>query len=343
MRIHPDLTYMLNLQNIRTDPREGRWEAHRLIDEPIIHADLDSSIGENIQGPSLVRVPDWIPDPLGRYYLYFADHKGKYIRLAYADQLEGPWSIHAPGALHLRDSCFPVELARNASKSKSDSPISKMKLPHKLEYEQSETHIASPDVHVDRTNQKIVMYFHGLEDYGKQVSRCATSTNGLDFITQPTILSPSYLRVLPRESTFFATTMPGVFYRSKSWFGPFESIGRFFNPNCRHMALCLNQDVLYVFWTEVGDAPEQIKVSWFDLETPTDELEQFDHGVLLEPDLQWEGADEPLEPSVRSVAYGLKNQLRDPAIYVEDDVPYLLYAGGGESAIGIARLEWKGS
>jgi len=26
-----------------------------------------------------------------RYYLYFADHKGDYIRLAYAEALMGPW------------------------------------------------------------------------------------------------------------------------------------------------------------------------------------------------------------------------------------------------------------
>ena len=48
----------------------------RLVDRPIIQQGIDASIGENIQGPSLIRVPDWVQDPLGRYYLYFADHKG---------------------------------------------------------------------------------------------------------------------------------------------------------------------------------------------------------------------------------------------------------------------------
>ena len=43
---------------------------------PIIAADKDPSIGENIQGPSLVRAPGWLDEPLGRYLLYFADHKG---------------------------------------------------------------------------------------------------------------------------------------------------------------------------------------------------------------------------------------------------------------------------
>jgi hypothetical protein len=86
----------------------------RLIDRAIIGPDLHPSIGRNIQGPSLIRVPDWIESPLGRYYLYFADHKGAYIRLAFADELKGPWQIHEPGSLQIVDSYFlttPPELS----------------------------------------------------------------------------------------------------------------------------------------------------------------------------------------------------------------------------------------
>jgi len=50
----------------------------RLLNRPIIGPDLHQNIGANIQGPSLIRVPDWVPNPIGRYYLYFADHKGSY-------------------------------------------------------------------------------------------------------------------------------------------------------------------------------------------------------------------------------------------------------------------------
>ena len=80
----------------------------RLLDRPIIGPDSDPSIGVNIQGPSLIRVPKGVPDKRGAYYLYFADHKGTYIRLAYADVLTGPWSIHVPGSLSLADSRFPT-------------------------------------------------------------------------------------------------------------------------------------------------------------------------------------------------------------------------------------------
>ena len=69
----------------------------RFEESPIIRPDMDERMGANVQGPSLIRVPVWISEPLGRYYLYFADHKGSYIRLAYADRLPGPWRMHTPG------------------------------------------------------------------------------------------------------------------------------------------------------------------------------------------------------------------------------------------------------
>src|SRR4051812_13555106 len=81
----------------------------RLGDGPIIGPWTHPSIGANIQGPSLIRVPDWVEDRLGDYYLYFADHKGSYIRLAYADRVTGPWRVHPPGSLQLAQSGFLVE------------------------------------------------------------------------------------------------------------------------------------------------------------------------------------------------------------------------------------------
>ena len=90
----------------------------RLAHGPIIGPELHSSIGTNIQGPSLIRVPDWIEDRFGAYYLYFADHKGSYIRLAYADHLAGPWR-NPPGTCssrsrvpHSSAHCFSSDEAR---------------------------------------------------------------------------------------------------------------------------------------------------------------------------------------------------------------------------------------
>jgi hypothetical protein len=89
----------------------------RLVDGPIISPDLHPSIGRNIQGPSLIRAPDWIEGRRGDYYLYFADHKGRYIRLAYADQLAGPWTIYPPGSLQLEQSGFLTNHRRSRRSS----------------------------------------------------------------------------------------------------------------------------------------------------------------------------------------------------------------------------------
>jgi acetylornithine/succinyldiaminopimelate/putrescine aminotransferase len=61
----------------------------------------------------------------------------------------------------------------------------------------------------------------------------------------------------------------------------------------------------------------------------------------MRPERAWEGANLPVEPSIRSVAYGPVNQLRDPAIFEENGRVFLLYAVAGESGIAIAELHFE--
>jgi len=72
----------------------------------IISPDTHPQVGTNIQGPTVIRVPAWVEDPLGTYLLYFADHKGDHIRLAYAEHIAGPWIVYDGGCLALADSRF---------------------------------------------------------------------------------------------------------------------------------------------------------------------------------------------------------------------------------------------
>ena len=314
----------------------------RLVDRPIISPESHPSIGGNIQGPSLIRMPDWIAGRLGDYYLYFADHKGSYIRLAYADRLDGPWTIHAPGSLRLDQSHFltapptvsPAQLARFEARWRTSGS----RMSHDLLAEITTPHIASPDVHVDPDRRQIVMYFHGLDDVGTQVSRVATSTNGIDFVAEPQILGPSYLRAFRRAGVTYALTMPGRFYRSADGFRDFAPGPSLFNPRMRHAALLRRGAELLVFWTQVGDAPERILVSRIDLSGDWLGWRDAPPREVLRPEYDWEGADAPLVPSVRSTAYGHVNQLRDPAIFEENGRVYLLYAVAGESGIAIAEV-----
>src|ERR1035441_4007062 len=52
----------------------GARRATRLPENPIVVPASSETLGDNINGPSLIRVPNWVDHPLGRYYLYFAHH-----------------------------------------------------------------------------------------------------------------------------------------------------------------------------------------------------------------------------------------------------------------------------
>lgn len=314
----------------------------RLVDGPIISRATHPSIGVNIQGPSLIRVPDWVEDRLGTYYLYFADHKGSYIRLAYADALTGPWWVHPPGSLHLAESGFlteaPVPSAEELAAFEARHRANGAAISHDLLSEITTPHIASPDVHVDAARRRIVMYFHGLEGVGHQVTRVATSANGIDFAARPEVLGRSYFRVFQHEGMTYGLAMPGQLYRSRDGLTGFEPGPVLFNPNMRHAAVLRRGDDLLVFWTQVGDVPEQILLSRIDLAGDWSRWTDGAPVPVLRPERSWEGADAPLVPSVRSTAYGTVNQLRDPAIFEEAGRVYLLYAVAGESGIAIAEV-----
>lgn len=315
----------------------------RLGDGPIIGPGLDASIGENIQGPSLIRVPDWVARPLGRYYLYFADHKGSYIRLAYAEHVEGPWAVHRPGSLHLAGSRFlvvpPAVTPAQLVAAEARMAQAGMAISHDVLAEITTPHIASPDVHIDDANRRIVMYFHGLEDVDTQVSRVALSADGIAFEARPEVIGRSYMRIFRHDGWFYALTMPGRISRSRDGLADFEAGPLLFEPTMRHAALRKRGNRLDVFWTRVGEAPERILLSSIDLNGDWMGWRDGPATELLRPELEWEGAMAPLVPSMRSTAHGRVNQLRDPAIFEEEGRVFLLYAVAGESGIALAEVE----
>ncbi|MEE8129751.1 MAG: hypothetical protein V3T48_05660, partial [Vicinamibacterales bacterium] len=146
--------------------------------------------------------------------------------------------------------------------------------------------------------------------------------------------------VFQHDGYTYAMSMPGQFYRSRNPLGGFEAGPRLFNPSMRHAALLQQGDTLLVFWTQVGQVPEHIKLSTIDLSGDWMNWSETDGVEVLRPEHDWEGADAPLEPSVRSTAYGHVNQLRDPAIFEDADSGrvFLLYAVAGESGIAIAEV-----
>ena len=73
------------------------------------------------------------------------------------------------------------------------------------------------------------------------------------------------MRVFQHDGYTYAMSMPGQLYRSRNPLGGLEAGPRLFNPNMRHAALLKRGDTLLVFWTQVGQVPEHIKLSTIDI------------------------------------------------------------------------------
>ncbi|MDB5273018.1 MAG: hypothetical protein JWO58_1385 [Chitinophagaceae bacterium] len=310
---------------------------------PIISADLIPGVeGENINGPSLIKVPDWLPNKLGKYYLYFAHHKGKHIRLAYADDLNGPWKIYQPGTLKITD-CKTCEFGL---------PNVQQSVKHKGAEtgDDAVTHVASPDVHIDDAHKQLVLYFHcPIVDstHKGQYTLRATSSDGIHFKADSTVLGYSYFRVFQWKDHYYSISRAGLLARSKDGISAFEE-----GPNpfskiqskenyLRHAAVAVKGDTLLVFYSRIGDAPERILLSYIPLKgdwktwTPTEPV------TVVEPQTVFEGADQPITKSAPGLYYGKVRELRDPAVFRENNKWYLLYTISAESGIAIGELKMK--
>ncbi|MXW24899.1 MAG: hypothetical protein F4Z77_01145 [Dehalococcoidia bacterium] len=310
--------------------------AIRLADGPIIHPHLEGLAGDNINGPSLIRAPQWLAGTeagrLGEYYLYFAHHKGRHIRLAHADRLTGPWTVYAPGTLQLEESHFPATLDEFAPE-----------LAESITAGQVYPHVASPDVQVDNKAGQVRLYYHGQLADGRQVSRVALSKDGVHFEAREEVLSTSYLRMIRLDDIegpgWYGMSMPGIVYRSADGLGAFEQGPQLFPDTMRHCALLRRGDTLWVFWSNVGDTPERILASPVVLRGDWRGWAAGPAREVLRPERDWEGAHLPVAPSVRGYAPEPVNELRDPAIFEEGGRAWLLYAVQGEHGIAIAELQ----
>ena len=293
----------------------------RLKKNPIISPDmLEGDDGANINGPSLIEVPSWVPNAMGRFYLYFAHHKGQYIRMAYSNSIEGPWSVYSKGTLGL-----------------GQCP-------------QCRDHIASPDVHVDEIAKKIRMYFHGVhQQTGRQLTFIAESQDGLSFEVLPNPIANFYFRAVRWRDLWIGMSKGGHVYLSKDPLGPFKMLSKpaFSMSNAlanasgdvRHVALSVECNTLNVFFSRIGDRPERILHGTIDLTKPLNKWVISKFKEILRPLEAWEGAHQPLEFSTSGQSPFPENALRDPAFFHLNGIKYLLYTVMGEMGIAIVRLD----
>lgn len=290
----------------------------RTENNPVIYADmpgLEDELGENINGPSVIKVPSWIKDPLGKYYMYFAHHRGQYIRLAYADDPEGPWKIYEPGVLKLEETvCIK--------------------------------HIASPNVIIEEGSKSIRMYFHGPSPtQNGQQSFIATSLDGLNFKASDVQLGLPYFSVFRYDGYYYAIGKrrdeTGVLYRSKDGITPFEE-GPSIIPKIRHSSLAVDGDYLYIYYSRIGDRPERILMSVAKLDKDSWlNWRASEPKEVIRPETTYEGADLPISTSKIGPVDRRIHELRDPGLFLDERGNYLYYSIAGESGIAVAKFDDK--
>eukprot|EP01102_Stenamoeba_stenopodia_P019396 TRINITY_DN7312_c0_g1_i1.p1 TRINITY_DN7312_c0_g1~~TRINITY_DN7312_c0_g1_i1.p1 ORF type:complete len:467 (-),score=93.28 TRINITY_DN7312_c0_g1_i1:434-1834(-) len=334
------------------------FRVKRLDHNPIITdamKNLEGERGENINGPSLLYVPSWVQQPLGRYYLYFGHHAGSDIRMAYSNDLvKGPWRV-------LKDGCITVD--------DTPGPMG---------------HIASPEVLVDHSNQQIILYFHGdrrnreneigggrMWSQYPQITLVATSSDGLAFqILSTPPLAPPYLRVFQWGGHFYGIVKDlengGLLLRSRDGQTPFE-VGPSIINRMRHAAVLLCEDVVYIFFSRLWDSPERLLYTKLLLSSSSrsstnnnntlhfseeEEKQKQDREwrywkeddeaiELLTPEMEWEGGLLPVEAGTPGGVFSEVHALRDPCVFFDPRSAslYLLYTVKGEKGIAIAQLE----
>ena len=327
--------------------RGAEIRATRFKENPLITLAMSRSIGDNANGPTVIRVPAWVRRPLGRYYMYFAHHTGQFIRLAYADSIRGPWKIHEPGVLKVEATAF-----YRPQPDPRDSPSG------------AYTHLASPEVFVDDARQRIIMWTHGMWTDGQrwpeqrtealawfkqhgyaQFTQASESTDGLTFTSRPAITRQSYLRVFRHQDQFYGMARLGQLLRARTALDAFDLGGDPFrgtpySGRVRHVALLPDADLLNIFFTAIGDAPERIYHTTMDIRGDWREWRVGDTTEVLSPDEPYECVNLPNEKSAVGEIDHPARQLRDPAVFRESGRTYLFYTFCGEQGIAGAEVNF---
>ena len=289
----------------------------------IISKNIQTGAGNNINGPCCIKVPPWCVSHFGKFYLYFADHAGSHIKLAYADKISGPWTLYEGGVLDL------------------------------AAFTDAYDHVASPDICIDSAKNELRLYFHARshKHAREQWTFAATSSDGLNFrpaTDEP--LAPFYLKLFLWDGKFYGMSKGGNLWCSSDGLSPFKPGGNPFNRSLsaefwhnqpgsiRHVGLHLEEDTLVVYFSRIGDAPERIFRNRIDLKPDWEDWTACSLEEVLRPEFDYEGVNLPVTISTYGAATQPENALRDPHLLLYMNEKYLFYSVCGEQGIAVSRL-----
>jgi len=102
----------------------------------------------------------------------------------------------------------------------------------------------------------------------------------------------------------------------------------------RHVAVLVQGNALYVFFSAIGDAPERILLSTIALNGDWRDWRASAPVEVLAPREKYECIDLPKVASQVGESEGPERALRDPALFEENGKVFLFYTICGEQGIG---------
>ena len=290
---------------------------------------------DNIMFPCVIRVPPWVRQRKGEFYMYYAAHSGKSIFVAAADRPEGPWKPLPNPVLTIDRTPFP-------------------------------NHISSPDVLEIAEQKRFYLYFHGayldVPEFGfksAQPSSVAVSEDPLEFPRTQVVIATrgvnfAYFRVFRKDECFYAVGRQGRLFRSIDGLrweaGPYLlNWDRFADLTKEYpdvlsrreltyriahvglLAHCEDEilDCYFSLRADAGISLQKVRISlhghwkgWAPVETPV---------TVLTP-------AESLDFPPNGIA-----DIRDPVVLAEGGYLYLYYVAGSEKYICLARSKAEAS
>lgn len=290
------------------------------------YKDLKYNPCNDVIFPSVIKVPEHIEKPLGKYYMYYAPHSNPGgICLAYSNDLNGEW----------------IEYTEN--------PIITNKWSDKYDVE----HVSSPHVIYIEEKKQFFLYFHG----DNEQTRYAYSSNGIAFdyggiVLDTEILSQfsglSYARTFklnkPENIYKYVMFYLGYTYIEDLW-SEFKSFGlyRALSKNCIDWEY---EDKPIISQNDIEKGEFVCSPFYLSVDNKSYLLFHKDKGVngsiyYIEMNSKFEKiGDIKLLCSYNEV-FDKEFRISDPDIIIENDIVYMFVATGRRLNQNIGLIKYE--
>lgn len=279
---------------------------------------------ESICNPCLIKTPSWIKNKLGKYYLYFADHRGKFIKLLYSNHLDRDWKFLNKKILNINS-------------------ISKL---------DAHNHIASPEIYINNKEKKIYMFTHShSRSKVGQWTYLSLSKDGINFsrkFNKP--LAPFYFRFFNHKKYYYGIVKGGDLWRSKNIDAVYKKCQNLLtqkktkttlhnkNGSIRHLSILKKKNYLHCVFSKIGDKPEKIYYTKVFLSKNYLNWKFKKIKEILRPTFPYEGSNLKLKRSKPGDAPEPENALRDPYLFIDGKKTYMIYCVKGEKNFALCQI-----